>query len=49
MLATYRESAIFLLYSTITMSILVYWATHYRRELMVVRNLVEYAGNLTLY
>jgi hypothetical protein len=29
-------------------SLLIYWATHFRRELMVVRNLLDYACNLLL-
>ena len=29
-------------------SFLLYWATHFRRELTVVRNLLDYAGNLML-
>jgi hypothetical protein len=29
-------------------SFLFYWATHFRRELVVVRNLLDYAGNLLL-
>jgi hypothetical protein len=30
------------------LSLLIYWATHFRRELMVVRNLLDYAGSLIL-
>lgn len=31
------------------LSFVVYWAAHFRRELMVVRNLLDYACNLILY
>jgi len=27
------------------LSLLIYWAIHFRRELMVVRNLLDYAFN----
>jgi len=30
-------------------SFLVYWATHFRRELTVIRNLLDYAYSLSLY
>jgi hypothetical protein len=30
------------------LSFLVYWVSHFRRELTVVRNLLDYAGNLLL-
>ena len=30
------------------LSFLVYWATHFRRELTVVRNLLDYACNFIL-
>ncbi len=29
-------------------SLLIYWATHFRRELTVVRNLLDYTCNLLL-
>ena len=30
------------------LSFLIYWATHFRRELTVVRNLLDYAYSLSL-
>jgi hypothetical protein len=37
-----------ILMGVIFISFLVYWATHFRRELTVVRNTLDHAGSLIL-